>query len=493
MALGYQLLKDLKVGKDDYNIKVRLSRMWDSINARTKFIMNKNLILLDEEDEHIHATIYVNQFDQFNSKLHVGSTYMISNVKVVPAQDAYRPVPGDKALHFQRKTTIKRVTDNGNISPYKFHCLSYAEAKTRAGNVMDLIDVAGRIISYTDLQSTGNGSKKIDILLQDQRSDQIKLTLWEDKAKNFKDEESIYKNSLANIIVTGTLAKNIGRQILLSSTSATQIYFNIEHPEILSLKSTKNLKDSKDEQPKMVQSILQVGQSTTSEIKTMTLMQMIEAKLHGNVKEILCTTEATITGIIPNFGWYYLACNNCFKKIKETSDTKQCDNCPNIEITPTYKYKVIVKVEDPTAITTFILFDKQVISLIGVPVQHIMDTNEEASPMNIPTIINNMVGKKCSFQLRITDYNIGREEYTVMKLTQLKNEQLQATEGKNEDANQPLTLSITKNDNSIKKRIAPTDYEHSETTGDESTTQTKTKQRRTEEKDKKQSNQTVSE
>ncbi|KAL8124324.1 hypothetical protein AgCh_012103 [Apium graveolens] len=108
MALGYHLLKELTLGKDDSAIKVRLSRMWDSINARTKFIMNKNLILLDEE--------------------------------VVPAQDTYRPVPGDKAINFQRKTTIKRIPDEGNISTYKFHYLSYEEAKARVGNVVDLID-----------------------------------------------------------------------------------------------------------------------------------------------------------------------------------------------------------------------------------------------------------------------------------------------------------------------------------------------------------------
>lgn len=103
------------------------------------------------QDEHIHATIYVNQFDQFNSKLHVGSTYIISNVKVVPAQDTYRPVSGDKALNFQRKTTIKRVSDDGNISTYKFHCLPYVEAKARVGNVVDLIGMKKNRLLLTSI------------------------------------------------------------------------------------------------------------------------------------------------------------------------------------------------------------------------------------------------------------------------------------------------------------------------------------------------------
>lgn len=60
-------------------------------------------------------------------------------MKVVSAQDTNRPVPRDKALQFQRKTTLKRSNNDGNISDYKFHCLTFTEAKTRVGNVIDLI------------------------------------------------------------------------------------------------------------------------------------------------------------------------------------------------------------------------------------------------------------------------------------------------------------------------------------------------------------------
>nr|XP_017233573.1 PREDICTED: uncharacterized protein LOC108207651 [Daucus carota subsp. sativus] len=377
MSNDNQLIRGLTMEKDDNSIKVRLIRMWDAINRNTKLIINRNLILLDEENEDIHVTLRVNQFDQFTNKLHVGDTYIITNVKVVPAADSYKPIPGKNALNFQRKTIIKKTFDNSTIPTYKFHCLQFDQAKTRVGNIINLIDVAGKLIEYTELQTTGYGSEKMEILLENQRSETIKITLWEDKAKTFIAEISNYRNSHTYVIVTGTLAKNIGRQFLLSTTSSTQIYFNIEHPVIMDLKETlEGRKVAGEDIPKAVSYIQIGGQDIPTDIKDMTIVEILDAKLEGNLKDVLCLTKATITEIIPNFGWYYIACNNCFKKMKGTIEKKYCAQCPNQPTKTTYAYMVTVKVRDSTGSTTFVLFDKQAKILTGVPVQHILNTDE---------------------------------------------------------------------------------------------------------------------
>lgn len=78
----------------------------------------------------------------------------------------------------------------------------------------------------------------------------------------------------------------------------------------------------------------------------MTLIQLIEEKLHGNVKVKYSThnvfktfrtyymltnvhltgdimyNRAMITGIISKFGFYYLTYSNFFKKIRDATDTK---------------------------------------------------------------------------------------------------------------------------------------------------------------------------
>ncbi|KAK1367521.1 hypothetical protein POM88_033613 [Heracleum sosnowskyi] len=427
MPNGYQLIRELTTENDDNTIRVRLIRMWDAINRNTKLTISRNLILLDEKDDDIHVTLRVNQFDQFNSKLHVGDTYFISNVKVLPAADSYKPVPGNKALNFQRNTIVKKTTDDIGIPAYKFHCLPFDQAKTRAGNIVNLIDVAGRLIEFTELQTTTNGSEKMEILLENQWSETIKITLWEDKAKTFIAEDSTYKNSNTYVIVTGTLAKNIGRQFLLSSTSSTQFYFNIKHPTVMDLKNRQPGREATNDIPKFVPFVQAGGQDISKDAKDMTIAELFDAKLDDNITQILCSVKGTITGIIPNFGWFYTACKNCHKKMQMsgTSGSKKCLHCPNQPTTTTYAYMVIMNVKDSTGSATFVMFDKQAKSLIGVPVQHILDTDEEASPYKIPIVVNNIIGKDCIFQLKLTAHSLdyGKEQFTITKVTELKSQE----------------------------------------------------------------------
>lgn len=80
---------------------------------------------------------------------------------------------------------------------------------------------------------------------------------------------------------------------------------------------------------------------------------------------------ATIIGFIPS-KWYYLGCKSCNTKIEDSSANQQCPNCPNEKTKPTNKYRLICKVKDTTGDTTILMFNKQALALVGVPVQHIL-------------------------------------------------------------------------------------------------------------------------
>lgn len=67
------------------------------------------------QGDHIHVVLYPNQFEQFKDKLNIGNVYMISNVKVIPAQNGYRSLSRNKALMFHRKTNIKETGDDNLI------------------------------------------------------------------------------------------------------------------------------------------------------------------------------------------------------------------------------------------------------------------------------------------------------------------------------------------------------------------------------------------
>lgn len=88
--------------------------------------------------DHIHVTIYVNQFEQFNDKLYTGKIYMISKARVITSQDKYRPLPGNRVMNFTRNTKIKEVSNDNNIPRVQFE-----EVKTRV--VYSIQDITVRI------------------------------------------------------------------------------------------------------------------------------------------------------------------------------------------------------------------------------------------------------------------------------------------------------------------------------------------------------------
>lgn len=63
------------------------------------------------------------------------------------------------------------------------------------------------------------------------RGEDIKITLWEDKARTFMEDYSNYKAS-AHVIVCGTLAKNIGGKKLKCKLLVCQILAMLTHYDV---------------------------------------------------------------------------------------------------------------------------------------------------------------------------------------------------------------------------------------------------------------------
>ncbi|KAL8097603.1 hypothetical protein AgCh_030655 [Apium graveolens] len=78
------------------------------------------------------------------------------------------------------------------------------------------------------------------------------------------------------------------------------------------------------------------------------------------------------------------------------------------------------ELQDHTGTTTVTLFNKEAEQIIGVPLQKKL-AEEAVDTTTIPPVVNNIIGKHCAFQLKITPYNIiqGCEEYTVTHVSEI--------------------------------------------------------------------------
>ncbi|XP_074375542.1 replication factor A protein 1-like [Apium graveolens] len=105
----------------------------------------------------------------FNKKLKLGSVYMISDYNVEYAPESYRPVPGEYIVKFHRKIIVMKIDDVVGIPRFKFEMRTFQEARVGLGNVVNLMDVVGKLTEITQIQTSTGGRQLIDIVLADQR------------------------------------------------------------------------------------------------------------------------------------------------------------------------------------------------------------------------------------------------------------------------------------------------------------------------------------
>ncbi|KAK1385742.1 hypothetical protein POM88_023477 [Heracleum sosnowskyi] len=350
--------------------------------------------------------------------------YLISGFATVPANDTYRPVTGDNKIIFTGKTIIKKIDNELAIPRHGFELRTFNEAKSRVGGIKTLIDVIGKLKFFTPIQSLSGGKEKLQITLQDITGDEMTITLLGLQAHQFEDLKSEYQRPNVVLIVTGTKAVLFNGNPILSATSATQYFINLDYP-------AANILRNKGEDkmiPVIVQPMRNPAQLMLDNIDNLSIQTLFNVIQPDGKEEFFCSIEATVVGIVPNYGWFYTACNKCNTKM---TNPPQCSNCTNIETGPAKKYSVTLKVEDQTSVTTVLLFDKFVLDLIKVPVQHVLDNDETATPTNIPSILKNIVGGKFKFYLKITKHNTtgGKKEgFKVVKLQEIKGESIKDEE-----------------------------------------------------------------
>ncbi|KAJ0514275.1 putative nucleic acid-binding, replication factor A [Helianthus annuus] len=145
-----------------------------------------------------------------------------------------------------------------------------------------------------------------------------------------------------------------------------------------------------------------------------------------------------ILGVYKDEGWFYEGCNRCNKKIKKvvnlSEDTQESgsavtkevltcvsDRCAFKTITSSLKFKIQLRVQDPSASVTLTLFDREARKLLGKSVDDILTANPEfrSDSMKIPAEVDALVGQTAAFKIDVTGYVLkyNIHKYGILKLT----------------------------------------------------------------------------
>ncbi|WOH09897.1 hypothetical protein DCAR_0729357 [Daucus carota subsp. sativus] len=368
----------LQTGADGQRIQVRVGRVWEATNRKNGTVLHTNVILMDDQGDHILVIVRNNQKNLFLPKLKENGVCNITNFKIVPGPLTYKSVDKDMAINFFYKTSIEQVENNDAIPNYIFELQPFDRVRARVGRVNNLIDVIGMVTSIGRLEKRTNGSEKIDVALLDNKNQKMIVTLWDEKAYQFHAGIEVGSQSAMFVAITGLLAKQF------SGTNKRPVRA-----------------DDKDTQQLAIKDVLE--------------LQIPPGK------DVRCLCTATITEVLNGNGWMYNCCSTCARAVHPTDGIFSCNACNESTVTVTQRYRIVASIQDDTGTTTVTLFNKEAEQLTGIPIQKLLNELGEGSDIErIPAAVNNIVGKVCAFQIKITKYNIthGCEEYTVARVSE---------------------------------------------------------------------------
>ncbi|XP_060962688.1 replication protein A 70 kDa DNA-binding subunit D-like isoform X2 [Cannabis sativa] len=404
-------------------IRVRVCRMWESLNTKKNGeLIHLNLIFIDEQENLIHATITKTLVPRFKNLLSEGSLYSIKGFKVVKSTGEYRPLSNEYRIIFLVGTSLMKLEEETIQIPINgFQFITPNLIDLRVNNNEILSDVVGCLRGVGDYETVGGGWKKRDITILTNYSETSKITLWGDLGKMFEPKLYEKDNGPVIVIVTSTTIKNFRGEVSYSTTTASKIYINLKTDYVASLVEKFSTISNGVEVIER-SNVNKISPEEEMFLNRMNIEELLKTDWSPQLKEYFLTVRGKITEIDNTFGWYYISCQKCFRKLELEDGVYKCSKCNNKCDYPLVKYKIHIKVEDKTAETTLVIFNDIAESLLDTAANKLF----KQTTNDVPTEIQSLCGREFVYKLKLNTFNLkyGHENFTVSKVFNL-NEKLE--------------------------------------------------------------------
>ncbi|VFQ89051.1 unnamed protein product [Cuscuta campestris] len=385
-------------------ITARVSRLWDSYRFHDeKDLLSTDMVLIDKQGSYIHASIKGSISHLFKKRIAEGSVYYIKNFNVVPNKAQYRVVGDNKLMIQLYPTTVVRSLSEDSlgiptfaIPNHRFDLLDFDKVESRMGETY--------------------------ILTGEIRAEKVRVTLWGESVDNYMRQKSMLENGIIVGVFTSTLVKRYMNNAVLSSTSATKIYLDLDIDEVIALKK-KSSSSAREHiiQPLIIEQQEELDRNAVlSKLKTIGEVLAITKTDFKDGTLLFCV--ATIYDIHNNNGWYYNSCG-CKGIIKAYGRNFWCKKCNKTVNDAIPRFRIELGVKDATDCTKFIVFDDVAEKMIGQSAPSIYDMQEkleenEGSVGEVPAIIANLIGQRLVFRVKLTEYNrtAYRQSFTANKV-----------------------------------------------------------------------------
>ncbi|XP_017239637.2 uncharacterized protein LOC108212421 [Daucus carota subsp. sativus] len=391
-------LRDLKAGRTDWQIKVRIIRQWRGITVLGEPFKGYNYMFLDAKNCRMQAYVPQSLEVKFNRLVVLGKIYFIKKfqVKDYTEKDKYRPVRMDKQISLTNDTKIKDLEDSDFFIPKNmFDFVAFSQLKELATQHVYLAGVICKEGKFTELpERNGKPHCSFRFKISDGRK-KVNVTFWDSMARDFDAALTSHPGEKTIVIIAS--AKVSAWQ---GNYAPTTFYINYDHHSVNNLKKMLNQPQfshlTSTTKPKTYKLC------TIDQIKKLNA-QYIDVRIR-NEDEVLC--KANLKFVEETEDWKQYDCTSCYSDCSKLDGRNhRCSECNRIVADPLERFKISAVISDDTGGLQVTLFDREVRTLLGKTVQQVQTKDN-----SFPKIIKNIQGKNCTFQLLIAKENIDNND-----------------------------------------------------------------------------------
>ncbi|XP_074352256.1 replication protein A 70 kDa DNA-binding subunit C-like [Apium graveolens] len=369
----FNLIEDLDQSTTNWKIKARVTRMWTSVRSENGSVKRYNVILLDDDNNHVHAFSYPNIWNGFKTPVIEGGVYVFDQFSVKDAVGNLKHVQTEICIRFSQYTTVTTVEDDGMIPAYKFEFLDLGDLFAEASKYQPqqqpefAIDVIGVIEDFEPLTKldTKFGMRDIVKFRICDSSNHHKVSVWGDLVV------------LANNIYTKELQSPIGTlpssklYLNLDDESVTDMRMRLKEEGYLS-KREKYLKAAKSE---FVQPFME----------RMTLKDLNEKLTYDDLKKRIYTTFSVVK-VDEDVAWWFYSCNKCQQEVE--------------------RFRIMVLAEDDTFSCNIMLMDRAARRIVGTSAAKAYKDFEKAPEEVLHQVLKDLVGKEVTVIIQLNKANV---------------------------------------------------------------------------------------
>ncbi|XP_074352767.1 uncharacterized protein LOC141691916 [Apium graveolens] len=339
----FDQLSSIDASRTTWKIKARVTRMWPSVSVTdngTETMKGYNLVLLDDDDCHVHVFVYADNWKYHANKIVEGGVFVISNFYTKDALGSLRPVSSKFCINFSPSTNIERDEDDFMIATHKFEFVDLSDlfvvvnAYEKPDSPDYSTDVIGVLVDFEHVWKikTMYGLKDICKFRITDGRDSHKVTLWGNLAvttdARVKEVKAGFKDGEEEpiiVIASSTKLKIWKSSVQISTLPASKIYINLDHDFVFAMRQRVR-------EEGYVPFDKTTSSPTTTDVKevvpvieTVTLKELSE-KTSTDFLKMGFMCKVKVKSVEESDNWWYGSCNknDCHEEVIKFEGKYQC-------------------------------------------------------------------------------------------------------------------------------------------------------------------------